>query len=92
MGLNFAIEKWCAKSGGTCIFIPSFHSFLSRTHPVPAQRGEPNSALFSDSDGLHPDGAGVDVLESIFQQAFSTGYLLTRIRADRTQLLKALPY
>ena len=81
-GINFAVEKLCAKSRGACIFIPSFNVFMLR--------GKPREALFSDSDGLHLTGGGVDVLESCFQQALSTGYLLDRVRAGRTHILKVL--
>ena len=79
-GLNFALEKWCAKTCGTCVFIPSFSAFIAR--------GKPKAALFSEKDGLHLAGAGVDVLEGIFEQALSTGYLLTRINSGRTRMLK----
>ena len=58
LGLNFALEKWCAKSGGSCVFIPSYRSFLAG--------GEPREELFA-KDGLHLNGAGVDRLEACFQ-------------------------
>ena len=82
-GLNFALEKWCAKTGGTCIYAPMYDPFLNT-------RGSPNAALFSDSDGLHVDGTGVDVVEGCFGQAFSTGHLLTRLRAKHTKMLRML--
>ena len=85
-GLNFAVEKMCAKSQGACIFIPCFDAFLSEF------TGLPNTALFSERDGLHLDGAGVDKLEGIFQQALSTGYLFVRVRAERTRILQAYRY
>lgn len=81
-GLNFAIEKWCAKTSGTCIYIPCFNSFISH--------GKPKSALFSGKDGLHLDGGGVDVLEGLFQQALSSGYLRVRLNTERTRKLKSL--
>ena len=84
IGLNFSLEKWCAKTRGACIFIPSYDSFMVR--------GEPNAALISDKDGLHLDGGGVDVLEGLFQQALSTGYLGVRVRTARTYLLRTLEY
>ena len=65
---------------GGVIFIPSYSAFMTA-------RGKPNEALFAISDGLHLDGAGIDVLESIFQQALSTKYMLTRIRSQRTRKL-----
>ena len=83
-GLNFCLEKWCAKTQGACIFIPSYDSFMSY--------GLPNAAFFSDSDGLHLDGGGVDALEGLFQQALSSGYLQTRVGAYRTWMLRTLPY
>ena len=81
-GLNFALEKFCAKSQGTNIFLPSFRPFLSH--------GEPKPELFAKKDGLHLNGAGVRVLEGVFQQGFSSGYLLARLRAKRTRKLAAL--
>ena len=66
-GMNFALEKWCAKTGGTCIYCPTFNPFISH--------GKPKAALFSRKDELHLDGGGVDVLEGLLQQALSSGYL-----------------
>lgn len=83
-GLNFALEKWCAKSRGVRVFIPSFNAFIAR--------GRPKAALYAESDGLHLSGAGVDLLESILQQALSTGYLLTRVRSDKVRELKCVRY
>ena len=78
-GLNFAIERFCAKSEA-CIFAPVYEPFLSR--------GTPNLALFAESDHLHLRGAGVDLLESLLQQAMSTGYLIERVRLGRTKMLR----
>ena len=50
-GLNFCLEKWCAKSGGACVYIPSYKNFL--------KGGRPRCELFA-RDGLHLNGAGVD--------------------------------
>ena len=50
LGLNFTLEKWCVKSGGSCVFIPLYRSFLAG--------GEPWEELFA-KDGLHLNGAGV---------------------------------
>ena len=83
-GLNFALEKFCAKSRGTNVFVPSFRVFLSR--------GQPRTELFSESDGLHVNGAGVIVLEACFQQALSTGYLMVRVKTKRARKLADLPY
>ena len=80
-GLNFALEKWCAKSKHT-VFIPSYQSFLSQ--------GQPIAALYSERDGLHLSKSGVEKLEACFQQAFSTGYLLTRVTANRVGKLASL--
>ena len=38
--------------------------------------GKPRAELYSVSDGLHLNGAGVDRLEAAISQALSTGYLL----------------
>ena len=76
-GLNFALEKFCAKTDGTCVFIPAYQPFMSKL-----VKNEPNRALFSQSDGLHLEGPGLDKLEEIIQQAFSTEYLLDRVTCD----------
>ena len=55
LGVNFTLEKWCSKSGGFCVFLPSYSSFLSG--------GEPREELFA-KDELHLNGAGVDRLEA----------------------------
>ena len=83
IGLNFALEKWCSKSGGSCVFIPSYRSFLAA--------GEPRDELYA-KDGLHLNGAGVDRLEACFQQALSTKHLLVKVMAERTRKLSELAY
>lgn len=82
-GLNFAIEKWCSKSSGACVFIPSYRAFLAD--------GVPRAELFA-RDGLHLNGAGTDRLEACFQQAFSSGYLEERVRSDRVVKLSKVCY
>ena len=77
-GLNFCLEIWCAKSGGACIYIPSYRNFL--------KGGRPRSELFA-KDELHLNSAGVDCLEACFQQAMSTAYLVDRVTAGRTRRL-----
>ncbi len=44
--VNFALEKWCAKSGGSCIFIDSKDAFLAND--------KPRAELYATKDGLHP--------------------------------------
>ena len=83
-GINFALEKWCAKTKGNCIFIPTFRCFL--------ECGRPMAELYSGRDGLHLNGAGTDILEACFQQALSTGYLVRRLHTKRIRKLAALPY
>ena len=78
-GMNFAIEKWCAKSGGQCVFLPSFRWFL--------HEGKPVEDYFSRKDGLHLDGQGIVRLADCFVQGFSTGYLMSRLRKKRTERL-----
>lgn len=48
-GINFALEKWRAKSRGACIFIPSFRCFLDTGRPMAELYGQ---------DGLHLKGTG----------------------------------
>ena len=83
-GLNFALEKLCAKSAGASVFVPSFRIFLSG--------GKPRAELFAESDGLHLNGAGSVMLNACFQQAFTAGFLRTRLRCNYTRKLAALPY
>ena len=83
LGLNFALEKWCAQSEGCNIFIPTYSVYLVE--------GKPNVDLFAQ-DGLHLNGAGVEKLEQCFQMAFSTQYLLDRVQSKRTLKLAKLSY
>lgn len=82
-GLNFALEKLCAKSGGACIYVPSGKSFLAN--------GQPRAELFA-RDGLHLNGAGVDRLEACFQQALSTGFIEERLSNTRVLKLASIAY
>ena len=78
-GVNFALRKWCAKSGGSSIFVPTHEQFLVR--------GLPRNELFSNSDGLHLNGAGVERLEAYFQQVMSQdSQLLLQCVKSRTTL------
>ena len=54
------------------MYISSYRSFLAG--------GEPREELFA-KDGLHLNGAGVDILKACFQQALSTEHLITRVTA-----------
>lgn len=83
-GVNFALEKWCSKSQGATIFNPTNAAFLDQ--------GKPRAELYSVSDGLHLNGAGVDRLESAISQALSTPYLLERVRSKRARQLSAIKY
>lgn len=82
-GLNFALEKWCAKSRGSAIFVPSFRRFL--------EKGSPISALFSKKDGLHLNGAGVDALAECFVEAITENFASQAISARRVRRLANLP-
>ena len=82
-GINFALEKWCARSKGSCVFLPSYVPFI--------KHGKPNKALLSDSDGLHPCGAGVSKLDSLFEQAFSSEFLLDKVLSERVRILRGQP-
>ena len=83
-GVNFALEKWCAKSQGATVFNPTYTAFLDR--------GKPRAELYSVSDGLHLNGAGVDRLAAAISQALSTGYLLERVRSRRARTLSTVSY
>ena len=83
-GMNFALERWCAKSRGSFVFLPSFRQFL--------YEGLPMTELFSEKDGLHLRGAGVVQLQTCFQQGLSTGHLLMNLRSKRTKMLAEVEY
>jgi lysophospholipase L1-like esterase len=83
-GLNFALEKWCAKSSGMCVFLNTHKQFL--------QLGVPKFQLFSKSDGLHPNGAGNDRLEARLQQALTADNIINAINSKRTRRLAVLPF
>jgi hypothetical protein len=83
-GVNFALEKLCAKSNGTCIFLPTHKYFLRNGIPMPN--------LYSSSDGLHPNGAGNDRLEARFQQALTASSLTNALNSKRTKLLASSAY
>ena len=55
------------------MFIPSYRSFLAGK--------EPREELFA-KDGLHLNGAGVDILEACFQQALTTEHIMVRVTAE----------
>ena len=82
-GLNFALEKMCAKSQGGCIYVPSYRNFL--------RGGRPREEIFA-RHGLHLNGAGVDCLEACFQQALSTVYLTDKVTAARMRWMAKLGY
>ncbi len=82
-GINFSIEKWCAKSQGSCIFVPSWRWFVSR--------GAPIEALYA-KDGLHLNGAGCGALQAGIQQALVEATMPDRVTARRTVRLAALPF
>ena len=83
-GLNFALEKMCARSKGSNVFVASYKRFISF--------GSPREELFAENDGLHLNGAGVVELTACFQQALSTGHLMGRVGAKRRKRLAKLPY
>lgn len=83
-GINFALDKWCAKSFCATIYNPTYATFLDH--------GMPREELYSVSDGLHLNGAGVDRLEAAIAQALSTGYLLEKARYLRLRKLAVINY
>ena len=83
-GANFALEKLCAQSQGTCVFLPSFRWFLKEGRPV--------AEYFSKKDGLHLRGKGIVRLADCFTQGFATGYLLKRLAKARTRKLASLRF
>ncbi len=83
-GINFALEKWCEKSGGTRVFMASHVQFL--------QKGRPKHESFTRADGLHPIGVGTDDLQSFFQQVLTPEYVYEQTQSKRVKHLAALPY
>ncbi len=81
-GINFALEKMCAKTGGACLYVPSFKWFMSYDSPIKA---------YFASDGIHPNGAGNGALQAGFQQSLSVGTMIERAVSRRTKRLAALP-
>ena len=81
-GLNHALEKWCAKSTGS-IFYARYKPFMAW--------GRPRDELYA-RDGLHFNGAGVEVLEAVIQQAFSSSSLLDQINSKRRHRLASVTY
>ena len=83
-GVNFALEKWCAKSGGSCVFLDTCKLFVDN--------GSPRDELFARSDGLHPNGMGDDRLQAFYSQALSTAYIIEKVKSKRVKRLRSLPY
>ncbi len=85
-GVNFALEKWCAKSrgGGHVFFIDSKDAFLAN--------GKSRAELYATKNGLHPNGDGDDRLQQMFSQAFSTVYMLDNILSKCTMNLASVSY
>ena len=83
VGLNFALEKWCAQSGGRRVFIP--------LHRCCLRGGLPRRELYAH-DMLHLNGAGVDLLSRAVQQALSPAQVRDYINSSRVQRLASLPY
>ena len=53
--------------------------------------GHPRSEYFA-RDGLHLNGAGIDKMEAVVQQAFASKYLFQRVNAWRTMKLLSWYY
>ncbi len=82
--INFALEKWCAQSGGRRVFVPSHSQFL---------RGDrPKTECFARAEGLHPNGVGTDDLQGFFQQVLTPEYVLEQVMSKRVTRLADLPY
>ncbi len=75
--INFALEKWCAKSGGTRLFMASHAQFL--------RKGKPKHELFARVDGLHPNGVGTDDLQSFFQHVLTSEYVYEQTQSKRVK-------
>ena len=56
-GINFAVEKWYAKSNGACVYIDSNAWFRAK--------GKPRQELYGKNDGLHPNGSGMTGSSSV---------------------------
>ncbi len=83
-GLYFTLEKWCAQSSGTHVFVSSHNRFL--------KHGRLKREQYSTTGGLHPNGVSTDVLESFIRQALSPQFILENISSKRVACLVQLPY
>ena len=81
-GLNFALSKWCAKSGGRRVFVDSAKLFMLN--------GRPRATAFSQSDGLHLNGFGTDLLEGCYQQVMTYQYIKEQNESKRVKMLASL--
>ena len=73
LGLNFALEKWCAtQEVPTCVY-PILQE-------LPGRRRAKRRIV---CQGWHLNGAGEDRLEACFQQALSTEHQMVRMTAAR---------
>ena len=82
-GINFALEKWCAKTQGACIFVPSWRWFVHGGSPIQA---------YYCRDGIHPNGAGNSALQAGIQQSMSIATMVERATSRRVKRLAELPF
>ncbi len=81
-GLNNALQSWCCLCN-YLIFVPCHKHFF--------RNGIPRKELYSVSDLLHLNGAGVEILERAFREALSPVNLTTRLHWKRRPLVTYSP-
>ncbi len=78
-GLNFALEKWCAKSAGKRVYVASYKRFLKGGRPKLEQL--PISA--------QPE---THVIDGFLQMGMSRHFILEHVGSRRVRKLALLPY
>lgn len=83
-GINFALEKLCSKSVGSCVFVDTWPFFMNGKSP--------RDEMFAKRDGLHLCGFGDDRLQHCWRQALSDAYISEKNSSRRVRRLASLPY
>ena len=83
-GINFALEKLCAKSSGSCVFVDTWKFLMNGNRP--------RDELFAKRDDLHLCGFGDDRLQHCWRQALSDAYIVEKRCSRKVLKLASIPY
>ena len=83
-GINFALEKLCAQSSGSCVFVDTWKFFMNGVSP--------RDELFAKRDGLHLCGFGDERLQHCWRQALSDTYIAEKRFSRRVARLANITY